>query len=69
MLLTDMREGRALTAGWAGVNPALLWAWRVLPDIVSAHWAHPSAWSAMGFGGPASPRGYARTYPDGLPLP
>ena len=64
MLLNDMRDGRALSTGWAGVDPALLWAWRVLPDIVSAHWAHPSAWSAMGFGGPASPRGYVRLAAD-----
>jgi len=40
--------------------PRVFWKWRLLPDIVGAYYAHPSAWSAMGFGGPASPRGYVR---------
>ena len=40
--------------------PAVFWSWRLLTDVVSAYFAHPSAWSAMGFGGPASPRGYVR---------
>jgi hypothetical protein len=29
-------------------------------DIVLAYYAHPSAWSEIGWGGPASPRGYVR---------
>jgi len=33
---------------------------RVIQDIVSAYYAHPVAWSEIGFGGPASPRGYVR---------
>jgi hypothetical protein len=40
--------------------PEVFWSWRLLTDVVSAYYAHPSAWSAMGFGGPASPRGYVR---------
>jgi hypothetical protein len=32
----------------------------VLLDIVSAYYAHPTAWNEIGFGGPASPRGYVR---------
>ena len=32
----------------------------MLHDIVSAYYAHPTAWSEIGFGGPASPRGYVR---------
>ena len=27
---------------------------------VSVYYAHPAAWSEIGFGGPASPRGYVR---------
>jgi hypothetical protein len=27
---------------------------------VSAYYGHPTAWSEIGFGGPASPRGYVR---------
>ena len=33
---------------------------RVLPDITAAYYALPVAWSELGFGGPASPRGYVR---------
>jgi hypothetical protein len=29
-------------------------------DIVLAYYAHPTAWSEIGWGGPASPRGYVR---------
>lgn len=46
---------------WDDLPPKLFWSWRMVPDLVSAHWAQPSLWSAMGFGGPASPRGYVRT--------
>ncbi len=33
---------------------------RLLRDIVHAYYSHPTAWSEIGFGGPASPRGYVR---------
>jgi hypothetical protein len=29
-------------------------------DALAAFYAHPWAWSEIGFGGPAYPRGYAR---------
>jgi hypothetical protein len=28
--------------------------------VVGIYYAHPAAWSEIGFGGPASPRGYVR---------
>lgn len=59
-LLRGVQDGTASHAAWADMPPDLFWAWRLMPDLVSAYWAHPSAWSAMGFGGPASPRGYVR---------
>jgi hypothetical protein len=39
---------------------ALFFAKRLLPDIVMSYYAHPTAWNEIGFGGPASPRGYVR---------
>ena len=33
---------------------------RMAHDIVLAYYAHPTAWSEIGWGGPASPRGYVR---------
>ena len=59
-LLESLSRGGACFAAWGDMAPDLFWSWRLLPDLVSAHWAHPSAWSAMGFGGPAGPRGYVR---------
>lgn len=60
-LLAAVQHGEAPSAAaWRGMSPGLFWQWRLIPDIVSAYYSHPSAWSAMGYGGPASPRGYVR---------
>jgi len=59
-VLTRVQNGEAHDAVWADMSPALFFAKRVLHDIVNAYYAHPSAWSEIGFGGPASPRGYVR---------
>ncbi len=32
----------------------------ILSAVVGVYYAHPAAWSEIGFGGPASPRGYVR---------
>ncbi|MCM8732378.1 gluconate 2-dehydrogenase subunit 3 family protein [Hephaestia sp. GCM10023244] len=59
-VLRAIERGETQAEVWADLPPELFWNWRLIPDIVSAYYAHPSAWSAMGFGGPASPRGYVR---------
>lgn len=59
-LLRLIENGDAKDAAWGDMSCKLFWDWRLLPDIVSAYYAHPSAWGAMGFGGPAAPRGYVR---------
>jgi hypothetical protein len=66
-LCTDDREALCRRLHRGEADPAL---WEVparaffndmlLKAIVSVYYAHPSAWSEMGFGGPASPRGYVR---------
>jgi hypothetical protein len=59
-ILRRMERGE-LSGGALGDMPAqMFFAHRVLLDIVSAYYAHPTAWSEIGFGGPASPRGYVR---------
>ena len=60
-LLRRISRGEVGASDWAGISPQLFWSWRMLPDCVAAHWAQPSLWSAMGFGGPAAPRDYVRT--------
>jgi hypothetical protein len=44
---------------WEGVDVSQAWS-VVMRDALSAFYAHPWAWSEIGFGGPAYPRGYAR---------
>jgi hypothetical protein len=59
-LLRRMERGE-FSGGALGDMPAqMFFAHRVLLDIVSAYYAHPTAWNEIGFGGPASPRGYVR---------
>ncbi|MET1756374.1 gluconate 2-dehydrogenase subunit 3 family protein [Novosphingobium sp. RD2P27] len=60
-VLRAVEHGDTKAQRWAKLPARLFWTWRIIPDLVSAHWSQPSLWSAMGFGGPASPRGYVRT--------
>jgi len=59
-LVTDMQQGHLDSAEWRGMPPAVFFAERVLHDICGMYFAHPHAWSEIGFGGPANPRGYVR---------
>ncbi len=59
-LIAAMQRGELHDASWAGVPPDLFFTGRVIPDIVKSYYAHPTAWNEIGWGGPASPRGYVR---------
>jgi hypothetical protein len=59
-LLKAAQEGRLAGPAWQGMPSALFFSHRLLRDIVLAYYSHPTAWSEIGFGGPASPRGYVR---------
>jgi hypothetical protein len=59
-LLRAAQEGRLSNPAWEGMPSKLFFAKRLLPDIVKSYYGHPTAWSEIGFGGPASPRGYVR---------
>ncbi len=63
-LISSMEAGTISDRGWSEFAPARFFKTRALPDIVGAYYAHPSAWSAIGFGGPAAPRGYVRMAAD-----
>jgi hypothetical protein len=58
-LLLSVQQGE-VTGDWGDMPPAVFFAKRLLFDIVTAYYAHPTAWNEIGFGGPASPRGYVR---------
>jgi hypothetical protein len=59
-LLRAVQDGKTDQNTWRDLPPKLFFTKRLLHDIVSAYYAHPAAWSEIGFGGPASPRGYVR---------
>ena len=58
-LLHAVQHGE-IAGDWDGMEPALFFKKRLVPDIVTSYYAHPTAWNEIGFGGPASPRGYVR---------
>lgn len=60
ILLTAAQNGRVRDPAWGDLPPSVFFSKRLLHDIVSAYYAHPTAWSEIGFGGPAAPRGYVR---------
>lgn len=59
-LLRAAQDGALAHEAWQGMPCALFFTKRVLPDVLGAYYSHPTAWNEIGFGGPASPRGYVR---------
>lgn len=60
-LLKAAEAGRLEDPAWGGMPAGLFFSQRIIPDVVRAYYAHPTAWNEVGFGGPAGPRGYVRT--------
>ncbi|HET7879641.1 MAG TPA: gluconate 2-dehydrogenase subunit 3 family protein, partial [Acetobacteraceae bacterium] len=63
-LLTEAQRGELRGEAWEAMPCALFFNERLVHDIVAAYYAHPTAWNEIGFGGPASPRGYVRMGAD-----
>lgn len=59
-LLGMMHRGELSDPAWEGLGAKDFFTKRLLSDIPGLYYSHPTAWSEMGFGGPASPRGYVR---------
>ncbi|MEO7066784.1 MAG: gluconate 2-dehydrogenase subunit 3 family protein [Rhodanobacter sp.] len=59
-LIGAMQRGELHDAAWQSMPPELFFSERVLHDLYGAYYSHPAAWSEIGFGGPANPRGYVR---------
>lgn len=64
ILLKRMQDGALTSTAWTGMPCKPFFEHRVLADITHAYYAHPVAWNEIGFGGPASPRGYVRMQLD-----
>lgn len=58
--LTAIQKGEADAAGFGGMPAAHFFQHVLLKAAAEVYYSHPTAWSEMGFGGPASPRGYVR---------
>lgn len=63
-LLKAIQNGEVDEKAWGDMPAKIFFEKRLLHDIVSSYYAHPTSWSEIGFGGPASPRGYVRMYFD-----
>lgn len=59
-----VQRGEVDEAGWHGVPAETFFSEVLLKTAVGIYYAHPAAWSEIGFGGPASPRGYVRMGPN-----
>ena len=59
-LLKKMQQGELEGPAWRGMPSKVFFADRMAHDIVAAYYSHPISWNEIGFGGPASPRGYVR---------
>jgi hypothetical protein len=59
-LLTDVQHDRVESRYWGGLPAGGFFLHHLLKQVVGIYYSHPAAWSEVGFGGPASPRGYVR---------
>ncbi|HET7662121.1 MAG TPA: gluconate 2-dehydrogenase subunit 3 family protein [Rhodanobacteraceae bacterium] len=59
-LLKAMQQGELDGPEWNDLPAHTFFSQRLAKDILEAYYAHPTAWNEIGFGGPASPRGYVR---------
>jgi len=59
-LLRGIQRGDVTSEEWRSLPPKRFFKSFLLKQVVSTYYAHPGAWSEIGFGGPASPRGYVR---------
>lgn len=63
-ILSDVQKGDVDAALWHGLSAKHFFAHDLLKTVAGIYYAHPAAWSEIGFGGPASPRGYVRMGAD-----
>ena len=59
-LLRDVENNRIDSRYWGNLPAGGFFKHHLLKEVVGIYYSHPSAWSEIGYGGPASPRGYAR---------
>lgn len=63
-LLRAIQQGEVEGDPWEELPPERFFKSTLLETVVGVYYSHPAAWSEIGFGGPAGPRGYVRLRPD-----
>ncbi|MGP0172616.1 gluconate 2-dehydrogenase subunit 3 family protein [Pseudomonas sp. NCHU5208] len=63
-LLAAMQRGELHHPAWNGMPAKLFFSNRLVHDVTTLYYSHPQSWNDIGFGGPASPRGYVRLASD-----
>jgi hypothetical protein len=59
-VLRAVQHGEVGPGDWDGLAPDRFFRDVLLKTAAGLYYCHPDAWSEIGFGGPASPRGYVR---------
>jgi hypothetical protein len=59
-VLRAIQAGEVSGGVWDRLPAKRFFTTVLLKEVVGEYYAHPAAWSEVGFGGPASPRGYVR---------
>ena len=59
-VLRTIQAGDVAGGVWERLPAQRFFTTVLLKEVVGEYYAHPDAWSEVGFGGPASPRGYVR---------
>jgi hypothetical protein len=59
-VLQAVQRGETDSEIWRGQDPVKFFRDDLLTLAAQLYYTHPDAWSEIGFGGPASPRGYVR---------
>ena len=59
-VLKIIQEGDVKSPAWGQISAKMFFKQRILHDVATSYFTHPTSWNEIGFGGPASPRGYVR---------
>ncbi len=59
-VLRAIQHDDVRSTSWRGLPPKRFFSSLLLRSAINVYYAHPAAWNEIGFGGPASPRGYVR---------
>jgi hypothetical protein len=59
-LLGAIQRGETDRRHWGDLPADRFFSELLLKEVAAVYYSHPAAWSEIGFGGPASPRGYVR---------